>query len=107
MIPSPAGGGATGRRRCYVYLLRNAHDGTFYIGWTTDLLRRLAEHRHGRSQFTRRTSTWELVGVEPYASPEAAKTRERALKRNPRMLRFFKKRLLSRAASGGPQQVMG
>lgn len=51
--------------------------------------------------------TWDLVGFEAYPSAEAAKARERALKRNPRMLRFFKKRLLNRAAVGRPRQVMG
>ena len=91
---------------CYAYLLKDRHDGTFYVGWTTNLLRRMVEHKQGLSGFTRRLSAWRLVGFETYTSPEGAKARERSLKRNPRMLKFFKKRVLNRAARGRPRQVM-
>ena len=107
MIPSPTGGGAKARRLCYVYLLKSRHDEIFYVGWTTNLLRRLVEHNHGMSRFTRRSLAWRLVGFEAYQNTEAAKLRERFLKSNPRMLRLFKKRLLNRSAIGRPRQMMG
>ncbi len=91
----------------YVYMLKSRKDGTLYLGWTTNLLRRLVEHNQGRSTFTRRKIPWQLVGFETYASAEKAKGRERLLKRNPRMLIHFKKRLLNQAASGGQRQVVG
>ena len=107
MIPSPAEDGARARQTSYVYLLKSRHGSTFYVGWTTDPVRRLVEHNQRMSRFTRRFADWQLVGFERYPNPEIAKARERSLKRNPRMLRFFKKRLLNRAAVGRPRQVMG
>lgn len=55
MIPPPANGGAARRRRAYVYLLRSRQDASDYVGWTTDVLRRLGEHNQGLGTYTRRT----------------------------------------------------
>lgn len=107
MIPPPANGGAAQRRRAYVYLLRSRQDGSYYVGWTTDVLRRLAEHNQGRSTYSRRKPPWQLMGVEVYVSSMAAKARERVLKRSPRNLARFKKRVLARAALGRPSQGVG
>lgn len=107
MIPPPVGGGARSRGKSYVYLLKSRKDGKFYIGWTTSILRRLVEHQDGLSEFTQRTRPWQLIGFEAYDTAQAAKMRERSLKRNPRMQVLFKKRMLNRTASGGPRQVVG
>ena len=108
MIPPPVAGGAPViRPAAYVYLLQSRRDRTCYVGWTTDPVRRLVEHNAGDSRFTRRNGPWRLIGVEVYASAEAAKAREWALKHHPRMLMLFKKRLLNRAAVGRPRQVVG
>ena len=107
MIPPPVGGGATAQRESVVYLLKSGRNGASYVGWTTDLSRRLVEHNRGRSSFSRRNRPWHLVGVERYSSPEEARAREGALKKNSRMLRLFKKRVLNRAAVGRPRQVGG
>ena len=96
MIPPPAGGGATTQQESFVYLLKSGRDGTCYVGWTTDLSRRLVEHNSGLSFFSRCKRPWRLVGFERFRSPEEAKARERALKHNPRMLQLFKKRVLNR-----------
>ena len=101
MVPPPTGGGARPRCMTYVYLLQSRQDGTLYLGWTTDLQRRLVEHHQGRSTFTRRKSPWQLVGFETYASPDAAQARERVLKRNAHMCACFQKRMLNQAAFGG------
>jgi putative endonuclease len=106
MIPPPAGGGAK-TREAYIYLLESRNDQTFYVGWTTDVLRRLAEHNHNFSGFTRRKTPWRLIGFEVVGSAAEAKARERALKRNPHILQLFKKRMLSRSAFSGPRQVVG
>ncbi|MBI4436219.1 MAG: GIY-YIG nuclease family protein [Candidatus Omnitrophica bacterium] len=100
-------GGAPTKKIAYVYLLQSRCDGTSYVGWTTDILRRLAEHNEHLSGYTRRKAPWQLMGFETYPTVEEAKRRERALKRNPRMLALFKKRLLSRTAYGRPRQVVG
>lgn len=107
MIPPPAGGGAAKGWKSYVYLLKSHKDGTWYLGWMTDMLRRLVEHNSGQVGWTRRKAPWRVVGFERYQTAEEAKARERALKRSPRMLQLFKKRVLNRAATGRPRQVVG
>lgn len=82
-------------------------DGSYYLGWTTNVVRRLVEHNQGLTSFSRRKRPWQLVGFERLTSPEAAKARERLLKRNPRMLRLLKKRMLNRAAVSGYRRMMG
>lgn len=114
MIPPPADqGGANGRDiagAAYVYLLKSVKDGRSYLGWTTELGRRLEEHHSGAPGYATSRGPWVLVGYEVYASPDAAKRRERALKRSPRMRALFKKRVSAggaRTAVGGPRQVVG
>src|SRR3989338_6200618 len=107
MIPPPANGGAAHRGRTYVYLLLSRKDGSYDVGWTTDVLRRLGEHNQGLGTYSRRKLPWQLIGVETYQSPTAAKARERVLKRSSRSLARFKKRVLTRAANGRPSQGVG
>jgi putative endonuclease len=73
--------------KAYVYLLRSLKDGNAYLGWTTNLKRRLDEHHEGLVASTKGRRPLELVSFEMYASAEQAKTRERSLKRNPNMYR--------------------
>lgn len=82
-------------------------DGTLYLGWTTDLVRRVVEHNRARVPFTSRKTPWELIGFESADSVEAAKRRERTLKRNRRMRTLFQKRMLNQAAVGSLRQVVG
>ena len=108
MIPSPGSqGDATRKISAFVYLLRSQERPRYYIGWTTDIWRRLAEHnRRQRSAYISSHRPWQLVGYEAYPTAEAAKQRERTLKRNPRMAALFKKRLLTaRLCSRLPQAV--
>ncbi|MBI4341707.1 MAG: GIY-YIG nuclease family protein [Candidatus Omnitrophica bacterium] len=107
MIPRPGTGGAPARAAAYVYLLQSHEDGTCYVGWTTDPVRRLVEHNAALSAYTSRKRPWRLVGVEPHSTVAGAKAYERALKRSPRKLARFKKRLLNRAANGRPCQGVG
>ena len=83
----------------YVYLLRSIKTGKFYIGWTTNVARRLAAHNEGRSLYTKSRGPWELIGFEAFLNQEEAQVREAVLKRSPRMQFFFKKRLLSAKAN--------
>lgn len=107
MIPPPGGGGVRTVSVAYVYLLRSQRDGTFYVGWTTDVRRRLVEHAATGTTYTKRKGPWMLIGFETHRSIESAKARERSLKRHPRMLALLKKRLLNQAASGSLRQVVG
>lgn len=111
MIPSPAGQEHASKEVAFVYLLRNTK-GRFYLGWTTDIERRLNEHNEGKSFYTRSRGPWKLISFESFSSISEAKKRERAFKKNPRMMRFFKKRALaafklSAAMQQQSLQVMG
>ena len=65
----------------YVYILSNFNRTTFYIGVTSDLEKRIAEHREGKIEgFTRRYRLKYLVYFEEVGSIDFAVTRERQLK---------------------------
>ena len=64
----------------YLYLLR-CGDGTVYCGITTDVEKRLAQHRSGRgAKYTRGRQPLELVYTEECADHSAALKRELAVK---------------------------
>jgi putative endonuclease len=64
----------------YVYVLRCGDD-SLYTGYTTDVERRLAEHRRGDgAKYTRGRGPLALVHVEAYGSRSAAMSREYEIK---------------------------
>ncbi len=63
-----------------VYVLRSRTSSRFYTGHTSDLTRRLSEHKEGVSFSTRRGGPWELVYQEECATRADAMRRERYLK---------------------------
>lgn len=66
----------------FVYILASRFRGTIYIGVTSDLVRRIWEHRNGiRSRFPRRYAVYRLVRFEAFGSMELAILREKQLKR--------------------------
>jgi putative endonuclease len=68
----------------YVYVLR-CGDGTLYTGYTTDVERRVAEHRAGEgAKYTRGRTPVELVHVEGFDDRSAAMSREHEIKRRSR-----------------------
>jgi putative endonuclease len=64
----------------YVYLLHSAKDKGFYIGFSTDLKKRLSQHRRGASFATKSRGPWKLINYEAYTEREDAEGRERFLK---------------------------
>jgi putative endonuclease len=64
----------------YVYLLHSARDNGFYIGFSTDLKRRLSEHTRGASFATKSRGPWKLIYYEAYTEREDAEGREKFLK---------------------------
>ena len=64
----------------YVYLLHSKKDNGFYIGYSTDLKRRLSEHRRGASFATKSRGPWKLIYYEAYTEREDAEGREKFLK---------------------------
>jgi putative endonuclease len=66
----------------YVYILTNQRNGTLYIGCTTNLARRITEHKNEQAEsFTKKYGLKLLVYVEGYEVLEEALIRERALKK--------------------------
>ena len=65
----------------YLYILASRRHGTIYIGATTDLPRRVYEHREGLvAGFTRTYGVKRLVYVETYDDISDAILRERRMK---------------------------
>ena len=68
-------------RPAYVYLLR-CGDGSLYCGWTTDVSRRLAQHRAGTaSRYTCTRLPVELAWSKPMPSRSEAMREEARVKR--------------------------
>ena len=63
----------------YVYLLQN-NKGSLYIGYSSDLRRRLKEHLENKVYTTKRLQCTKLIYYEAYTTKEAAQEREKKLK---------------------------
>ena len=76
---------------CFVYVLGSKCNGVCrtYVGWTTDLERRLREHNAGIGARSTRGREWVLLYAERYTTRGEAMSREWHIKRN----RGFRKRL--------------
>jgi putative endonuclease len=66
-------------RTFHVYIL-SSRSGVLYIGVTGDLWRRIAQHRAGECDFTRRYRIQRLVHAEPFDQVIDALRREKQLK---------------------------
>lgn len=64
----------------YVYVLRSIKDGRLYVGYTTNLKRRLAEHNAGTVPSTRHRIPFKLIYYEACRHQADALRRERYLK---------------------------
>jgi putative endonuclease len=84
----------------FVYIMSNRRDGTLYAGVTSDLVRRIWEHRSGAgSEFVRRFGLHRLVYYERHQDIVTAIQREKAIKT---WRRAWKVRLIQR---GNPEWV--
>lgn len=93
----------------YVYLLYSQKVRECYVGWTTDLRRRLWEHNSNLSYATRNHGPYELICYEVYSHREEALGRERSLKQHPNVLKQLKQRLFKAlpGASSRRKEVVG
>jgi putative endonuclease len=64
----------------YVYVLHSLSDRGLYIGYSTDLRKRLNQHKQGGSFATKTRGPWKLIYYEAYLEELDAKGRERYLK---------------------------
>ena len=67
-------------REPVVYILASAMGRALYIGVTTDISRRLEEHRLGRVTHTAKYKIDRLIYLEPFETPPDAIAREKQLK---------------------------
>ena len=64
-----------------VYILSSKKNGTLYIGVTSNLIKRVLEHKNNVvAGFTKKYSVHDLVWYELHDTMETAITREKALK---------------------------
>ena len=84
-----------------VYILLSQQDGNFYVGYTTDLPRRLTEHNEGRNTSTASRRPFTLLHCEFYLAQADAERRETYLKtaKGRRVLRILLAESLSSRAS--------
>ncbi len=77
----------------YVYVLKSKKDGSIYIGYTHDLVRRLKEHNNGKNISTKYKSPFEVIYYEAYKSKADARFRENNLKRFAQAYTQLKRRI--------------
>ena len=64
----------------YIYVLESQLDGKRYIGYTSNLKKRLEEHKNGKNFSTKFRLPFKLIYFEACTHSEDAKRRERYLK---------------------------
>lgn len=68
-------------KQYYVYLMTNKTRTVIYTGVTSDLVRRVWEHKQGAGKgFSKKYGAGDLVYFEIYQDPEAAIAREKQIK---------------------------
>lgn len=69
---------------CFVYVIASERSGNFrtYVGWTTDLDRRLDQHNKGTGAKSTRGRQWILLYAERHDTRNEAMSREWHLKRD-------------------------
>jgi putative endonuclease len=77
------------RRHYFVYIMASRYRGTLYVGVSSDLPRRVREHRDEAAEcFTKRYAVTMLVYYEAYEDPTTAIHREKLIKRWRRAWKF-------------------
>ena len=64
----------------YVYLLYCGKDGSTYVGFTSDLKKRLTYHQAGKTKTTRERGPVKFIYAESYLNQTDARKREKFLK---------------------------
>jgi putative endonuclease len=64
----------------YIYVLRDKESGRLYTGYTSDLRKRLSQHRQGLTRSTRGKNYFDLVYYEACLNLKDAQAREKYLK---------------------------
>ena len=77
----------------YLYIIKSKKTLRIYIGYTSDLKRRLMEHNSDKVFSTKNRGPWALVYYEAYLSNSDAREREKKLKYHGKALGQLKRRM--------------
>ncbi len=64
----------------YTYVLQSEKDGSYYIGFTSQLQKRIRQHNSGKSTYTSKHRPYKLVYREKFDTKEEAVEREKYFK---------------------------
>lgn len=64
----------------YVYILQSLRNGSFYIGYTSDLRKRFKSHNNGENSATKPFKPYKLIFYEAFLNKIDAKNREEYFK---------------------------
>jgi putative endonuclease len=64
----------------YVYILQSLKDNSLYIGYSTNVQKRLIEHNSGKSRYTNQHKPYILVGYIAFTKKQDAQRYEKYLK---------------------------
>ena len=81
----------------FVYILESEMDGSYYIGYTSNLSHRLTEHNSGKTRYSSKKRPWKIVYTEEYPNKSDAIKREKFLKRQ-RNRQFYQRLINGQAA---------
>ena len=82
-------------KQFHVYILASKRNGTLYVGMTSDLIKRVWEHKnHLVDGFTKKYEVTRLIYFEKHDNPEQAIAREKRLKK---WTRAWKIRLIEKS----------
>lgn len=63
-----------------VYIIKSESNGKYYVGFTSDINKRLRHHNNGANRSTRKQGPWKLIHSEVYENKIEAWKRERQIK---------------------------
>jgi putative endonuclease len=66
----------------YVYVIQSLKDNTRYIGFTSDIEKRIKDHNQGKTRSIKHKTPFDLVYKEEFESKTEALKREIRLKKN-------------------------
>ncbi len=77
----------------YVYIIQSIKDKGIYIGYTSDLKKRLKEHNQGKTKSIKHRIPFTLIYYESYLNKTDARKREIELKNNGQQREILMKRI--------------
>lgn len=64
-----------------MYILKSLKDDSYYVGYTSNLEKRLIDHNNGLSSYTSGKCPWKLIHYESFQTKSEATKREMEIKK--------------------------